>query len=96
MSGARSFPDGLPVRLGIEIAELVLTLGDVLDLAPGAVVEVPLAGRETVTLALGATPVAEARIVSEGEQYFLEIVKIFPEAETGEDAEPIEGAEREE
>ena len=72
----------LPVRLGVEIAEVLLSVEHLLELMPGAVLELPLPEGETVTLTLGETPVASARILSDAGKLFLEIVEIFSAEET--------------
>ncbi len=72
----------LPVKIGIQIGELSLSLAQLVDLVPGAVFDIDLPESVALVLTVDGTPFASGKIVSEGEQLFLEIQEIFLSAET--------------
>lgn len=72
----------LPVRIGIQIGELSLSLAQLLDLGPGSVFDIDLQENVPLVLTVDGTPFASGKIVSEGERLFLEIQEIFLSAET--------------
>lgn len=71
------------VLVGVQIAEVVLKISDILDFAPGAVIDIPLGLQGQLTLFLGETPIAEARLLLDSpDRCQLEILSVFTREET--------------
>ena len=64
------------VELSIEIGKVALTLGELLDLSIGSRVELDLPDALPVNIAIDGVRIAEGRIIYEGGEPMVEIVKL--------------------
>ena len=83
-AGARSLDALLDVSLPvvIEIGRTQLTVQEVLNLAPGAVVEVERAVGEPVDIYVGDRRFAQGEVVVVGDQFAVRVTSVLPAAGT--------------
>ncbi len=72
--------DELPVALAFEVGRTVMPLGEVRQLAPGAIVEFPGAVEETVDIMANGKRVGRGEVVRVGEHLGVRILRMFENA----------------
>lgn len=72
--------DGLPVTLVFELGRTALPLGDVKQLAPGAIVPLPEVTKETVDVIANGKRVGRGEIVRIGESLGVRVIRMFDNA----------------
>jgi len=82
-AGARSLDALLDVSLPVvvEIGRTQLTVQDVLNLAPGAVIEIDRAVGEPVDIFVGDRKFAQGEVVVVGEQFAVRVIKLVQPSE---------------
>ena len=80
-SHRRTF-EQVEIEVGVEVGELLLSVADLLDLAPGNRFSVRFPDEAPVTLRVGGEPIGFARLDAEGEQLFLTVTSLSPEGES--------------
>jgi flagellar motor switch protein FliM len=76
--------DETKVAIIAELGEVSLSLSELLDLAPGCRIDIPLDDDRPIVLSLAGTPVARSRAVEENGEIFLEVTEVLPGPETSE------------
>lgn len=72
--------DGLPVTLVFELGRTALPLGEVKQLAPGAIVPLPEVAKETVDVIANGKRVGRGEIVRIGESLGVRVIRMFDNA----------------
>lgn len=72
--------DGVPVALTFELGRTMLPLGDIRQLAPGAIVSLPGHERETVDMIANGKRIGQGEIVRIGESVGVRVVRVFDNA----------------
>jgi flagellar motor switch protein FliN len=67
----------IPMELSVEIGRTHMTVGETLDLRPGAVVSLERQAGEAADLLVNGTPVARGEVIVVDEQYGLRITEIL-------------------
>jgi flagellar motor switch protein FliN len=78
----------IPMELSVEIGRTHMTVGETLDLRPGAVVMLERIAGEAADLLVNGTPIARGEVVVVDEQYGLRVTEILDATQLDPGSEP--------